>query len=115
MSIDAGNAYLQEARASADEVQSYGAEVAARMSQVGGYSQVVQGYINSAQGYSSEIQSKINIAQGYVAEVSVRMQRDDQKYKWYQSQQAKLEQDYNKGIQILASGGMPVAGREEGR
>ena len=51
-------------------------------------------YHQAATGYISQ-------AQGYVAETNTRMQREEQKYKWYQSQQAKLQVDYDKGIQIM--------------
>ena len=54
----------------------------------------VSPYLQSATGYISQ-------AQGYVAEVNARMQREEQKYKWYQSQQAKLQADYEKGLQAL--------------
>ena len=54
----------------------------------------VSPYLQSATGYISQ-------AQGYVAEVNARMQREEQKYKWYQSQQAKLQADYDKGLQAL--------------
>ena len=105
--INLGNAFLAEANASAQEAQVYVTEVNARVSQVGGYGQVASGYLNAANGYASEIQSKIGIAQGYIAEANIRMQRDAQKYQWYQGQQQKLQQDYNKGLQILI--GPPAA------
>jgi chromosome segregation ATPase len=54
-------------------------------------------YLQAATGYISQ-------AQGYVAEANVRMQREEQKYKWYQAQQAKLQVDYDKGIQIMRGG-----------
>ena len=54
-------------------------------------------YLQSAQGY-------INQAQGYVLEANTRMQREEQKYKWYQAQQAKLQADYDRGIQLLRAG-----------
>ena len=54
----------------------------------------VSPYLQSATGYISQ-------AQGYVAEVNARMQREEQKYKWHQSQQAKLQADYDKGLQAL--------------
>ncbi|SVD91616.1 uncharacterized protein METZ01_LOCUS444470, partial [marine metagenome] len=54
-------------------------------------------YLQAATGYISQ-------AQGYVSEVNARMQREEQKYKWYQAQQAKLQADYDRGIQILAKG-----------
>ena len=54
-------------------------------------------YLQAATGYISQ-------AQGYVAEANIRMQREEQKYKWYQSQQAKLQADYDRGIQLLRAG-----------
>jgi hypothetical protein len=51
-------------------------------------------YLLSATGYISQ-------AQGYIAEANIRMQREEQKYKWYQAQQAKLQADYDRGIQLL--------------
>jgi chromosome segregation ATPase len=54
-------------------------------------------YLQAATGYISQ-------AQGYVAEVNIRMQREEQKYKWYQAQQAKLQADYDRGVQLLAKG-----------
>ncbi len=48
-----------------------------------------------------EASSIIAQAQGYIAEANVRMQRDDQKYKWYDNQYNKLKQDYMQGIQAL--------------
>jgi chromosome segregation ATPase len=54
-------------------------------------------YLQAATGYISQ-------AQGYVAEANTRMQREEQKYKWYRAQQAKLQADYDRGIQLLARG-----------
>ena len=54
-------------------------------------------YLQAATGYISQ-------AQGYVSETNTRMQREEQKYKWYQAQQAKLQGDYDRGIQLLAKG-----------
>jgi hypothetical protein len=54
-------------------------------------------YLQAATGYISQ-------AQGYVSEANTRMQREEQKYKWYQAQQAKLQADYDRGIQLLAKG-----------
>jgi hypothetical protein len=54
-------------------------------------------YLQAATGYISQ-------AQGYVSEANIRMQREEQKYKWYQAQQAKLQVDYDRGIQLLAKG-----------
>ena len=40
-------------------------------------------------------------AQGYVNEVQARLQVDSAQYGWYEKQQAKLQADYDKGLQAL--------------
>ena len=57
--------------------------------------------------YLQEASSYIAQAQGYIAETNTRMQRDSQKYQWYQAQQTKLQQDYDKGVQMLITQGVP--------
>ena len=66
--------------------------------------QAVQSYVNAAQGYATEVQSKIAIAGGYTNEVSARLSVDSAQYAFYEKQQAKLQLDYDKGIQILRGG-----------
>ena len=100
----AGSQYISEAQASLGEAQGYVSEVSARTGQVASQVGVVQGYISAAQGYANEIQSKIAIAQGYTAEVQTRLAVDSTEYNWYQGQQAKLQADYDKGIQIVRGG-----------
>jgi hypothetical protein len=51
--------------------------------------------------YLSEANAYISQAQGYIGEINARMKRDDQKYKWYESQYNKLQQNYMQGIQAL--------------
>ena len=58
--------------------------------------------------YFQEASSYISQAQGYIAESQIRMEREGQKYNWYQSQQEKLQQDYDKGIQMLIASNMPA-------
>jgi len=48
-----------------------------------------------------EANAALSEANGYVSEINIRMSRDKQKYDWYMTQQAKLQQDYDKGIQFL--------------
>jgi hypothetical protein len=43
------------------------------------------------------------------------MARDTQKLQWYQAQQAKFQQDYDKGIQILIAQGMPQPAQQQGK
>ena len=58
--------------------------------------------------YLQEAASYISQAQGYIAESKIRMEREGQKYSWYQAQQVKLQQDYDKGLQMLIASNMPV-------
>ena len=107
--IAQGNAYLQEAQSYISQANGYAAEVNARSSFVSAKSQAVQGHINTAQGYvataqgfSNEIQAKIGIAQGYANEIQSRMSVLTTEYTWLEKQQAKLQADYDKGLQMIA-------------
>jgi len=118
--VSQGNAYISEAQAYISQAQGYAAEVNARAGFSSAKSQAVQGHINTAQsyvataqGFGGELQSKINIAQGYIGEAKIRMERDSQKYGWYQAQQVKLQQDYDKGIQMLVLQGIPQPVQKE--
>ena len=99
--IQLGNSYLAEANAAANEVQAFGNEVSQRLAQVGAQGNVAASYINAATGYANEIQSKLNIASAYGNEVQLRLNVDSTEYQWYERQQAKLQADYDKGIQLL--------------
>jgi len=111
--VKAGNAYLQEAQSRIAQAQGYAAEVGARVGFSGAKSQAIQGhistaqsYVATAQGFGNEIQAKIGIIQGYGSEVQSRLGVDAAHYGWYEKQQAKLQADYDKGLQMLIGGGM---------
>ena len=55
---------------------------------VGPYLQAASGYISQAQGYSTEIQSRLSVL--------------TTEYTWLEKQQAKLQADYDKGLQMIA-------------
>jgi len=106
--IKSGNAYLQEAQARIAQAQGYATEVNARDNFASAKTKAVQSYINTAQsyvataqGFSNQVQAKIAIAQGYGNEIQSRMQVDREQYTFYEKQQAKLQADYDKGIQIM--------------
>ena len=106
--IQAGNAYLQEAQARISQAQGYAAEINARGSFTSAKSKAVQGYISTAQayvatakGFGDEIQAKVQIAQGYGSEIQLRLSVDSTQYAWYEKQQAKLQSDYEKGLQAI--------------
>jgi len=44
----------------------------------------------------------VQSAQGYANEAQSRMQVDAAQYGWYEKQQAKLQSDYDKGLQALS-------------
>ena len=120
--IAQGNAYIAEAQAYIGQAQGYASEVGARAGFSSAKTQAIQGYINTAQayvataqGFGNEIQSKIGISQGYIAEAGTRLQVDDKRYQWYQAQQTKLQQDYDKGVQMLIASSMPIPKKEEAR
>tara|TARA_R110000824_G_scaffold161269_1_gene336531 strand:+ start:174 stop:1154 length:981 start_codon:yes stop_codon:yes gene_type:complete len=64
--------------------------------------------LNRAQQHLSEWSAISGVAsteaQGFIAEAQARVARDNQKYQWYQGQQAKLQADYDKGLQIVMAG-----------
>ena len=100
-----GNAYLGEAQGSLGEAQGYVNEVSARVNQVASQAgQVAGGYIGAAQGYASELSSKLTIAQGYGNEIQARLGVISAEYQWMEKQQAKLQADYDKGLQIVRGG-----------
>ena len=99
----AGSNYIAEAQASLSEAQGFASEVAARSGQVSSQVAVAQGYISAAQGYANEIQTKIAIASAYSNQVQLRLSVDSTEYTWYERQQAKLQQDYDKGLAQLVS------------
>jgi hypothetical protein len=106
--IAQGNAYIAEAQAYVNQAQGYSNEVSARTSFSSAKTQAIQGYINTAkayvataQGFGNEIQNKVGIAGAYANEVQSRLAVDNAQYGWYEKQQAKLQADYDKGLQAL--------------
>ena len=92
--ISAANLELQRAQASIAEINAIMASYKLELDGIPLYLQEASSYIAQAQGY--------------IGETKVRMERDGQKYQWYQSQQVKLQQDYDKGIQMLIGQHMPA-------
>ena len=109
--VSQGNAYIAEAQAYVSQAQGYASEVSARAGFSSAKSQAIQGhistaqaYVSTAQGFGSEVQSKTAIAQAYGSEIQSRLAVDSAHYSWYEKQQAKLQADYEGGIQKLLSG-----------
>ena len=84
---------------------TYGQTAQGYLGTANAYLQSAQGYVASAQAYASEIQSKIAISQGYINETQARLAVDTSYYTWYEKQQAKLQADYDKGLQLLIGQG----------
>ena len=62
----------------------------------------LQKYSNELQSYQQQVSKFVQSAQGYANEVQSRMQVDTAQYGWYEKQQAKLQSDYDKGLQALS-------------
>ena len=92
------NSILQGALA---EAQGFASEVQARGVWTSAKAQVWNGYFASAGAYAQAAQTYLASAQGYASEVQTRLAVDTTEYNWYQGQQAKLQADYDKGIQIM--------------
>jgi len=71
------------------------------MNTAGGYASQASGFNANAQGYANEVQTKINIAQGYINEIQSRLSVLTTEYAWMEKQQAKLQSDYDRGIQMM--------------
>jgi hypothetical protein len=79
------------------------------------YVKTAEGYIKTATAYGQEIQLKIGIAGAYIQEAAARMQENQQQYQWYQAQQMKLQQDYDKGVKMLVSGSVSYGEEEKSK
>jgi hypothetical protein len=51
-----------------------------------------------------EIQASLSEADGYGKEIQARLSVITTEYAWMEKQQAKLQADYDKGIQIVRGG-----------
>ena len=61
----------------------------------------MQKYSNELQSYQAEVAKLVQGAQGYIGEVQSRLQVNSAQYSFYEKQQAKLQADYDKGLQSL--------------
>ena len=62
----------------------------------------IQKYSNELQSYQAQVSKLVQSAQGYINEVQSRLQVDTAQYSWYEKQQAKLQADFDKGLQALS-------------
>ena len=88
-------------QAASTEAQGFANEVQSRCVWTAAKAQVWNGYFASAAAYAQAAQTYLASANGYLSEAKIRMERDAQIYQWYEKQQVKLQQDYEKGIQML--------------
>jgi hypothetical protein len=103
--IQRANAHLSEwtsiLQGALSQAQGFASEVQARGVWTSAKAQVWNGYFASAAAYAQAAQTYLASSQGYASEVQSRMAVDTTEYNWYQTQQAKLQADYDKGIQIM--------------
>ena len=86
------------------EISGFASEVSSRSSVVGAKVQAVQSYINTANAYLSEAQNNIGLANANASEVQARLSVLTTEYTWMEKQQAKLQADYDRGIQLMRGG-----------
>ena len=106
--IQRANAHLSEwtsiLQGALSQAQGFASEVQARGAWTSAKAQVWNGYFASAGAYAQAAQTYLASAQGYASEVQTRLAVDTTEYSWYEKQQAKLQADYDKGIQIMRGG-----------
>ena len=106
--IQRANAHLSEwtsiLQGALSQAQGFANEVQARGTWTSAKAQVWNGYFASASAYAQAAQTYLSSAQGYASEVQSRLAVDTTEYNWYQGQQAKLQSDYDKGIQLMRGG-----------
>ena len=106
--IQRANAHLSEwtsiLQGALSQAQGFASEVQARGAWASAKAQVWNGYFASAGAYAQAAQTYLASAQGYASEVQSRLAVDTTEYNWYQGQQAKLQADYDRGIQLLRAG-----------
>ena len=73
----------------------------------------IQHWVSIGDMRAKQANAALAEANGYISEAKIRMERDSQKYQWYQAQQAKLQQDYDKGVQMLVAQGIPQPVKQE--
>jgi len=78
------------------EISGFSSEVSSRAALVGAKVQAVQSYAGTANAYLSQ-------ASGNAAEIQSRLSVLTTEYTWLEKQQAKLQADYDKGLQIVMS------------
>mgnify|MGYP003632590999 CR=1 FL=1 len=71
------------------------------------YSLELQKYVQELALYQQNINKE-------VTQYKTNLEQYGLEYSWYQSQQAKLQQDYDKGIQLLVAQGVPQQAQKEG-
>ena len=100
--ISVAQGYIANGAGYSRVADGYGKTAQGYLGTASNYLQAAQGYASSAQAYANEIQSKIGIAQAYGNEVQSRLAVDTTEYTWLEKQQAKLQADYDKGLQMVA-------------
>ena len=91
---------------------AYGAQANEDIELVSSAINIAQSEIRRAQAHLQEwvaigdmrakqVNVALSEAQGYASEIQSRLAVDSSQYSWYEKQQAKLQGDYDKGLQIL--------------
>ena len=98
----------KETQEYANKLQKYSSAVSAYQAEVSKKVQEYQqNYQKEFQIWQTKRQTELQEHSSNLQKFSAEIQKETTDYQWYQSQQVKLQQDYNQGIQILIGGGSP--------
>ena len=103
--VELANARMSQAQTTMNAIQSQinlaQAHIAEWNAAIGGLTAEVASFTAGIQGYVATANSFLSQAQSDANEIQTRLAIDTTEYNWYQTQQAKLQADYDKGIQIM--------------
>ena len=103
--VELANARMSQAQTTMNAIQSqinlaqahiaeWNAAIGGLTAEVASFTAGIQGYVGTANSFLSQAQSDAN-------EIQTRLAIDTTEYSWYEKQQAKLQSDYDRGIQIM--------------
>ena len=95
------DAYGAQANEDTELVQSALAIASTEISRAGAH---LQEWVSIGDMRVKEVQTALSEADGYIKEIQSRLTLLTTEYSWMEKQQAKLQADYDKGIQIMRGG-----------
>jgi murein L,D-transpeptidase YcbB/YkuD len=104
------------------EVGTYGAELNTNVQKFtqeltknrASFDTSLQNYQAEVQKVTADNQAKLQLFTGEVSNFTQIIQKNSVDYQWLQSQHAQLRADYQQGLQLLVTGGVPQQQQQQG-